>query len=90
MHVEFDAGVVDADVFGDRGARLVVDWLLSPQVQAAIPDSMYMYPVDSTVELPEAWVRHAPLADDPHHVAPDAISANRDAWIEAWTDIVIG
>lgn len=83
------AGVL-AGASNPDGARLVVDWLLSPQVQAAIPENMYMYPVDSTVELPETWVRHAPLADAPFHVDPDAISTNRDAWIEAWTDTVIG
>ena len=83
------AGVL-AGAENPDGARLVIDWLLSPEVQAAIPENMYMYPVDTTVELPEAWVRHAPLSAAPFHVDPDTISANRDAWIDAWTDTVIG
>lgn len=72
------------------GAKKVVDWLLSPAVQAAIPESMYVYPVDSSVELPESWVTYAPMADKPYTVAPADIAAHRDAWVKAWTDLVAG
>ena len=30
-----------------EGAEAVVDWLLSPEVQAALPTSMYVFPVDA-------------------------------------------
>ncbi|GEN81180.1 thiamine ABC transporter substrate-binding protein [Actinotalea fermentans] len=82
------AGVL-AGAANPEGARAVVDWLLSPEVQAAIPENMYMYPV-TDVELPASWAQFAPLATEPFHVEPDAISANRDAWIEQWTDAVVG
>jgi len=71
------------------GARAWVDFMLSPQVQASLPESMYVYPVDEGVELPESWVAFAPLADDPIEVAPEAIDAGRDAWIETWTETVL-
>ena len=83
------AGVL-AGAANPEGARLVVDWLLSPEVQAAIPESMYVYPVDTSVELPASWVRFAPQASDPYLVDPAAVSENRDAWIQAWTDTVVG
>lgn len=83
------AGVL-AGAANPEGARQVIDWLLSPEVQADIPTSMYVYPVDSSVELPAEWVQHAPLADDPFEVDPDAITENRDEWIRAWNDTVIG
>lgn len=82
------AGVL-AGAANPEGARAVVDWLLSPQVQAAIPENMYMYPV-TDVELPETWAQFAPLAAEPFHVEPDVISQNRDTWIEQWTDAVVG
>jgi thiamine transport system substrate-binding protein len=72
------------------GARAVIDWLLSPEVQAAIPESMYVFPVDTSVELPEQWARFAPLAPEPFEVDQRAITENRDVWIQAWTDTVIG
>jgi thiamine transport system substrate-binding protein len=82
------AGVL-AGAKNPDGARAVVDWLLSPEVQAAIPESMYVYPV-TDVDLPESWQAFAPLAPAPFHVEPEDISANRDAWLERWTDAVVG
>jgi thiamine transport system substrate-binding protein len=82
------AGVL-AGAANPAGARVVVDWLLSPEVQAAIPENMYMFPV-TDVELPESWATFAPLAAEPFEVDAEAISENRDAWIQTWTDTVIG
>lgn len=82
------AGVL-AGASNPEGARAVVDWLLSPEVQAAIPENMYMYPV-TDVPLPDSWARFAPLSPDPFDVAPEAIADNRDRWITEWTDEVVG
>lgn len=81
------AGVL-AGAANPEGARLVIDWLLSPEVQAAIPESMYVHPVDRTVELPEAWARFAPLPDAPLSLPAEEITENRDAWIRAWADVM--
>ena len=83
------AGVIAGPTNAD-GAEKFVDFLLSPDVQADIPGQMYMYPVDDTVQLPEAWAAHAPLTDKPYTVAPQDISAHREEWIDAWTRVVIG
>lgn len=82
------AGVL-AGAENPAGARAVIDWLVSPAVQAAIPESMYVYPV-ADVELPETWVKFAPLAPEPFAVDPDRVAENRDEWIRTWTDTVIG
>ena len=79
------AGADNAD-----GARQLVDFLLSEDVQESIPESMYMYPVDAGVPLPASWERFGPLADEPFTVAPQDIDAHRDEWIRTWTDTVIG
>ncbi|MDO8106279.1 thiamine ABC transporter substrate-binding protein [Isoptericola sp. b441] len=83
------AGVL-AGAANPDGAKKVVDWLLSPAVQAAIPESMYMYPVDSSVALPTSWTKYAPLATKPFSVSPAEITAHRDDWIQAWTSLVVG
>ncbi len=72
------------------GARQLVDFLLSAEVQASIPESMYMYPVDPSVALPASWERFGPLAEEPFTVDPPQIDAHRDEWIRTWTDTVIG
>ncbi|MBT0993674.1 thiamine ABC transporter substrate-binding protein [Cellulomonas sp. DKR-3] len=72
------------------GAQALLDFLLSDEVQADIPGSMYMYPVSATVDLPADWAQWAPLAEQPFDVAPDQISANRDTWLQEWSATVIG
>ena len=83
------AGVI-AGAQNEVGARKFIDFMLSAKVQADIPGQMYMYPVDSSVELSTTWRQHAPLAERPFTVAADVISDNRDAWIRDWTAKVIG
>ena len=40
--------------------------------------------------LPDVFVEHARVADDPHTLPPAEIEANRDEWTERWVEIVLG
>ncbi|WP_159808818.1 thiamine ABC transporter substrate-binding protein [Cellulomonas citrea] len=73
-----------------EGAAKLIDFLLSDEVQAAIPDAMYMYPVSTAVTLPTTWASFAPLATTPYDVDPAAIAANRQTWLQQWSDLVTG
>jgi len=73
-----------------EGAGKVIDWMLSDEFQAALPDSMYVYPVSTRVEVPEAWVRYAPLSDQPWTLDPTTIAHDRDDLLREWAEIVIG
>ena len=86
--VEF-AGVV-AGARNEVGARKFIDWLLSPEVQALIPESMWVYPADPEAPLPKAWADFGTAVDEPWHVPAETIAANRDTWIRDWTATVIG
>lgn len=70
-----------------EGARALVSFLLSPAVQKAIPDSMYMFPVDSGAALPADWAAWAKVAEKPFVVAPDQIAAQRDTWLRQWSEV---
>jgi len=83
------AGVLSGAANPDGAAQLL-DFLLSDEVQADIPVSMYMYPVSSAVELPDEWTRWAPLADAPFDVAPADVATHRERWLTQWSDTVIG
>ncbi|WP_148573951.1 thiamine ABC transporter substrate-binding protein [Nocardioides caldifontis] len=80
------AGVLEgAD--NPEGAQEVVDFLVSPEVQAALPDSMYVFPVDDSVELPPLWAKWAEPAPAPVEVDPEAISEHREEWLREWSDV---
>ncbi len=83
------AGVITGSQ-NEVGARKFIDFLLSAEVQAQIPEQMYMYPVDDQVELPGDWREHAAVVDVPIQVPIDQLAAGRDGWIKAWTAAVIG
>lgn len=81
------AGVLEGSD-NPAGGRLVVDWLVSPEVQAAFPENMYMFPVDETVELPADWQAHAQVPEWTHRVDADALADHRQEWLTEWRDIV--
>lgn len=82
------AGVL-AGTENPDGARAFIDFMLSPQFQADVPEQMYVYPVDSGVELPAEWAEFAPLSPTPWTVPAEMIAAERTAWIDLWTAAIL-
>ncbi len=80
------AGVLDGAA-NAPGAEALIDFLLTPAVQAALPESMYVFPVDSSVKLPTDWAEFATQPDHPYDVDPAAISEHRDEWLREWSDV---
>ena len=70
-------------------ARKLVDFLLSPAFQEDIPQHMWVYPANSKATVGELFDRWAEVPADPVRLAPDDIAAHREAWIEAWTDVML-
>ena len=73
-----------------EGAGALVDFLLDERFQEALPESMYVYPVDDRVGLPPLWARWADPASTPITVPVDEISANRDDWLRRGSDVATG
>ena len=65
----------------------LIEFLVSPEVQAALPESMYVFPVAEGVELPAEWAKFATQPTDPYAVDPAEVAANRDAWLREWSDV---
>ena len=80
------AGVLEGAA-NPAGAEALVDFMLSPTFQEALPENMYVFPVDDAVELPEVWARWAETAEDPLSVDPAEIARNRDEWLTTWGEI---
>ena len=73
----------------EEGARALIEFMLSEEFQADVPGSMFVYPVREGIELPPAFVEHALVPADPLSLPPDEIAANRDRWVDEWTEIVV-
>jgi len=84
--VEYAGVLAGAD--NPEGAEALVDWLLSDEVQSALPESMYVFPVMPDAAIPADWAKFAPQPTDPYEVSPEDIAANREKWLTEWTDVV--
>ena len=73
----------------ERAARRFVDFMLSREFQEDVPDNMYVFPVREDAALPSVFAKFAELATDPLALPPAEIDANRDRWIDEWTDTVL-
>ncbi|RMF42928.1 MAG: thiamine ABC transporter substrate-binding protein [Anaerolineae bacterium] len=70
-------------------AQKWVDFMLDAQFQADMPLKMFVFPVNPNAQLDEAFVKYLAVPEKPAYVAPQDIAANRDAWIQAWTETVL-
>lgn len=73
----------------EEEARLLVDFLLSEEVQADVPLSMFVFPVRAGVDLPDLFVEHAAIPEDVYELPAADIGAHREEWIDRWTDLVL-
>lgn len=87
LQVEF-AGVF-ANAKQPELARRFIDYMLSPRFQEDIPLQMFVYPVLPEAKLPEVFEQYAEVPDQPVALSSDEIDQNREAWIEAWTQIML-
>jgi thiamine transport system substrate-binding protein len=69
-------------------AERFVDFMLSKEFQEDLPLNMFVYPVNQTAQLPDVFVQHAQVADQPASITYEDIAANRDAWIEVWVEVM--
>jgi thiamine transport system substrate-binding protein len=70
-------------------ARKFVDFMLGQQFQQDMPLQMYVYPVNPTAKLPDAFVKYNQIPAQPAALDPAVIASNRDQWIQAWTQAVL-
>ncbi len=82
------AGVIEGSA-NEEGASSLLEFLLSPEFQASVPEAMYVYPAVEGVDIPGAWATFAQPATSTIGEGLD-INANREQWLEDWSDIFDG
>jgi thiamine transport system substrate-binding protein len=73
----------------EKGARKLVDFMLSKRFQAGMPLTMFVLPVRQGVPLPAVFRKFAPTISHPLELSPAEIGAHRDRWVHEWTDTVL-
>jgi thiamine transport system substrate-binding protein len=69
-------------------AEKFVDFMLSAEFQADMPLNMFVFPVNPQAALPEVFTKYAAIAQSPA-AAPADLAANREKWLNAWTEAIL-
>lgn len=70
-----------------EAARKLVDFMLSKDFQEDIPLNMFVFPARTDAALPTEFVDYTEIPSNPLTMDPETIDANRDRWIDEWTQI---
>ena len=70
-------------------AEKFIDFLLSQPFQEDVPMQMFVFPVLPEAVIPEAFQKTVESPDQPASLAPELIAAQRDAWINAWINLML-
>ena len=85
--VEF-AGVLRGTAH-EAEAQQLVDFLAGAEFQQEVALNLFVWPARTDVAPPAEFTTYATVVADPLTVAPADIAANREAWVDAWTDTVL-
>ena len=70
-------------------AQAFVDFMLDVDFQEDMPLQMFVYPVNPDASLPEEFTLYTQTAVSPAVLDMAAIDANREKWIQAWTEVML-
>jgi thiamine transport system substrate-binding protein len=70
-------------------AEKFIDFLLSQPFQEDVPLQMFVFPVLPAAVIPEAFQKTVESPQEPASLAPELIAAQRDAWINAWINLML-
>lgn len=82
------AGVLRGSDHPTEAAQLV-QFLVSERFQRELPLTLFVYPVDESIALPDVFTQFAVIPSDPFTVDPAAIAAHREEWQDRWNEIVL-
>ena len=85
--VEF-AGVLRGTEHAQQAGELV-DFLASKTFQAEVALNLFVWPARTDVDPPPEFTQYSAVVDDPLTVPPGDIAADREQWVDEWTQIVL-
>ncbi len=73
----------------EEAAQQFIDFLLSTDFQEDMPLQMFVFPVSPEAQLPDVFTEYAAIPEHPVETDIATIDANREQWIQAWTETVL-
>ncbi|HBO34135.1 MAG TPA: thiamine ABC transporter substrate-binding protein [Anaerolineaceae bacterium] len=70
-------------------AEKFIDFLLSKEFQEDVPMQMFVFPVLPEAILPEGFVLASQTPETVSSLDPALIAANRDIWVNDWTNLML-
>lgn len=70
-------------------AERFVDFLLGKTFQDDVALQMFVYPVNTTAEIPAEFVKFAQQPQQPAMLDLDLVAKKRDSWVLAWDEVVL-
>jgi thiamine transport system substrate-binding protein len=71
-----------------EAAQQVIDWMLSPEVQADIPLNMFVFPARAGVELPEVFAKFVPQVSKAEQLPSEFIADNVNDLLSEWGSVM--
>ena len=72
----------------EAAAGQLIDFLAGLEFQEDLPLNMFVFPANADAELPAEFIEHTSIPDEPAELDPAAIEANRERWIDEWTEVM--
>jgi len=70
-------------------AEKFVDFMLGAQFQQDMPLQMFVFPVLTSAQLPNEFIKFIQKPDQPATMDPALVARNRSKWIDDWTQAVL-
>ncbi len=83
------AGVLSGTKHPDAAGRLM-DFLISVEFQETIPLTWFVFPANRSAQLPQEFVDHAVIPENPARLSASYIADNRERWIDEWIEVMEG
>ena len=69
-------------------AEKFIDFMLSQEFQEDVPKQMFVFPVLPEAVLPEEFLLASQMPETVGSLDPALIAANRDGWVNEWTNLM--
>lgn len=83
------AGVLDGTAYPEASG-LLIDFMLSQDFQETIPLTWFVFPANESAALPQEFIDHTVIPENPARLDPDQIAENRERWINEWIAVMEG